>query len=364
VLLAGLHRSRRRQKEMAKRYNINMPPIFRLLPLAALFLSLIQQGNAQRDFPTPPPPKDVTVTAIPGVIEAGAKWSVVWQGSENADGIVGYKGGLLFAQEQSNHVMRIDKSGNVSIFLSANGPGAVAIGPPMDRVIVVERSCTDPGGEPDLCKAPQDIAALTPGPPPTRVVLANGFNSKLYEGRLNDLVADRKGGAYFTNGPGPGSGAFYVTGKKEYAVGENLRTNGIMLGKDDKTLYITNLGVVVALDVQKDGSAMNQREFARLEGGVNGDGMAIDGAGRLYVSTNPGIQVFSPAGKFLGLIPTPRSSISVAFSGSGKKTLFAACLGALGPDGKEITTRPGIRNTAMTIYKIQMTAEGFTGRAK
>jgi sugar lactone lactonase YvrE len=82
------------------------------------------------------------------------------------------------------------------------------------------------------------------------------------------------------------------------------------------------------------------------------------------VSTNPGVQVFSPGGKFLGLIPTPRNSISVAFSGPDKKVLYAACLGALGSDGKEITTRPGIRNTAMTIYKIQMVAQGFKGRAK
>ncbi len=62
--------------------------------------------------------------------------------------------------------------------------------------------------------------------------------------------------------------------------------------------------------------------------------MAIDGAADLYVTTNPGVQVFSPEGKFLGLIPTPRNSISVAFSGPGKKTLYVACLGALGPDGQ------------------------------
>jgi gluconolactonase len=346
---------------MSKRYNIIMSPFIRLLPLAALFLPAIQQGNAQRPFPVPPPPREVKISAIPGVIDAGAKWTLVWQGDQNADGIVGYKGGLLFAQEQSNHVMRLDSNGKVSIFLSANGPGAVAIGPPMDRIIVVERSCTDPGGEPDLCKTPQAIAALTPA----HVVLANGYNGKVFEGRLNDLVADRKGGVYFTNGPGPGTGAFYVSSKAfESTIGENLRTNGIMLSKDEKTLYITNLSSIMALDVQKDGTAMNQREFAKLEGGVNGDGMAIDGAGRLYVSTNPGVQVFSPEGKFLGLIPTPRNSLSVAFSGPGKKTLYAACLGALGPDGQEITTRPSIRNTAMTIYKIQMLAEGFTGRAK
>src|SRR5579871_493503 len=33
--------------------------------------------------------RDVTVQAIPGVIAPGAKWSVAWQGTDNADGIVG-----------------------------------------------------------------------------------------------------------------------------------------------------------------------------------------------------------------------------------------------------------------------------------
>jgi gluconolactonase len=316
---------------------------------------------AQRNFPTPAPPREVTVTAIPGVIDAGAKWDLVWQGKENADGIVGTKdGGLLFAQEQSNHVMKLDKKGKVSIYLSAHGPGAVAIGPPMDRVVVVERTCTDPGEQPDLCKEPTGIAALTP----TRILLANGFGGTPL-GRLNDLVADKKGGLYFTNGPGPGSGAFYLNNKGEVAsIGENIRSNGIMLSRDDKTLYVTNGPSIVALDVQPNGTAKNQREFARLDGGVNGDGLAIDGTGRLYDATTPGVQVFSPEGKFLGLIPTPRASISVAFSGPDKKVLYAACLGALGDDGKEIATRPGVRNTAMSIYKIEMVAQGFKGRPK
>src|ERR1700684_4096599 len=46
---------------------------------------LVEQGNAQqRNFPQPPPPRDATVTAIPGVVDAGAKWTLVWQGNENA----------------------------------------------------------------------------------------------------------------------------------------------------------------------------------------------------------------------------------------------------------------------------------------
>jgi gluconolactonase len=92
--------------------------------------------------------------------------------------------------------------------------------------------------------------------------------------------------------------------------------------------------------------------------------MATDAAGRLYVSTNPGIQVFSADGKYLGLIPTPRNAITSAFSGPGKKTLYVGCLGALGPNGEEVRTPPDVRNVAMTVYKIPMLAQGFKGRAK
>jgi len=322
--------------------------------LLASLLSLGQLLAQPRTFPTPPPPKDVTVPAIAGVIQAGAKWTLVWQGNENADGLVGLDGGLLFAQEQTNHVNKLDKNDKFSVFLSnGHGPGAVAVGP-KKRILVVERTCTDPGAKPQQCTEPTGISALTP----TRKVLADSFAGKGL-GRVNDLVADKKGGVYFTSG-----GAFYISPDgKGSNVGENLRTNGIMLSTDEKILYITNGPAVAAFDVQPDGSVKNQREFAKLPGG--GDGMAIDAAERLFVTVpGVGIQVLSPEGKNLGLIPTPRSVISAAFSGPGKKTLYIACLGALGPDGKEVTTPEGVRNTAMTIYKTSMLTQGFKGRAK
>jgi hypothetical protein len=34
------------------------------------------------------------------------------------------------------------------------------------------------------------------------------------------------------------------------------------------------------------------------------------------------------------------------------------------PDGQEIVAPPGVRNTAMTIYRIPMIAQGFKGRVK
>jgi hypothetical protein len=39
--------------------------------------------------------REVTVSEIPGVIAAGAKWQIVWQGTNNADGIVGTADGGL-----------------------------------------------------------------------------------------------------------------------------------------------------------------------------------------------------------------------------------------------------------------------------
>src|SRR5438067_155291 len=74
-------------------------------------------------------PRDVTVAAIPGVVAAGAPWQLVWQGVDNADGIVGTEdGGLLFAQEQPSRVRKLATNGKDSVFLeNTHGAGALAI---------------------------------------------------------------------------------------------------------------------------------------------------------------------------------------------------------------------------------------------
>jgi gluconolactonase len=196
---------------------------------------------------------------------------------------------------------------------------------------------------------------------PERRVLANSFADGRPLGRLNDVMADGKGGAFFTSG-----GAFHVSaaGLVTTVADQDIRSNGIMLSPDGKTLYVTNNTVVVAFDVQPDGTTRNRRDFGTLDGDMGGDGMAVDSAGRLYVTAATGVHVLSPEGTHLGVIPTPRRPITVAFSGPNKKTLFVPQLGAVGPDGKAWTTPEGVRNTAMTIYKIEMLSEGFRGRPK
>jgi gluconolactonase len=299
------------------------------------------------------------VTAIPGVIAADAKWELIWAGFQTADGIVGTPdGGILFAQEQSDSIRKIDVNGKEFIYLTdTHGAGAVSLDA-QGRLFAVQRTCTD-SARPfyQSCQELPMVSMLAP----ERKMLANSFKDGKPLGRVNDVMADGKGGAYFTVG-----GAYHVNsqGVVSTVADQDIRSNGIMLSPDGRTLYVTNNTVVLAFDVQGDGTTSNRRDFGSLNGDNGGDGMAIDSAGRLYVTGNTGVHVLSPEGKHLGLIPTPRRPITLAFSGLDKKTLYVPQLGAVGPDGKAWTTPEGVRNTAMTIYKIPMLAEGFGGRPK
>jgi len=303
--------------------------------------------------------KEAVVTAIPGVVAAGARWELVWADFETADGIVGTPdGGVLFAQEQTDTIIKLDAMDREFIYLTdTHGAGSVSLDA-QGRLFTVQRTCTDTARPfSTACQELTMVGILAP----QRVMLANSFPDGRTLGRVNDVMADGKGGAYFTSG-----GAYYVSpkGVVSTVADQDIRSNGIMLNADGSILYVTNNTAVLAFDVQTDGSTKNRREFATLAGDSGADGMAIDSVGRLYVTGNAGVHVLSPEGKYIGLIPTPRRAITLAFSGPDKKTLYVPQLGAVGPDGKPWTTREGVRNTAMTIYKISMLAEGFKGRPK
>jgi gluconolactonase len=314
-------------------------------------------GGGERGFPQPTPEKEVTVNAIPGVIAAGAKWKLVWQGPDNADGIVGTKdGGLLFAQEQPSTVGLLDKNDKFSIFArDTHGTGALSIDY-MGRVLGVERTCSDPGGNPEACHENAELIIISP----KRETLSSNYNGKPFW-RMGELAVDSKGGVYFTDD----NGTYFMNkaGKVSLVADKTVRTNGMILTRDEKTLLVTNQKTLVAFDIQQDGTTTNQHDWAKLEAGGNGDGMTIDNDGRIYVTTgDAGIQVFAQDGKYLGVIPLPRSASSVAFSGPNKKVLYGKGAGMKNPDGTEYRT-PG-RNNAKAIYKVDMIAQGFVKRPK
>jgi gluconolactonase len=285
--------------------------------------------------------REYAVQAIPGVIAAGARWTFLWQQEgNNGDGIVGTDdGALLLAQNDSSAVVKLDKNGKTSVAYSDTHTGGALSINTKKAVFVVQRG---------LREAVMQLA-------PQRKVLANSYQGQPLDcfGGLNDLTADSKGGVYFTMG-----GVYYANPKGEVTkYGENVGPNGIVLSADEKRLYVTNGPTLAAFDVQPDGSLTNQREFARLEGGGNGDGSTIDAAGRIYVTTNPGVQVISPEGKYLGLVPTPRGVISTAFGGKDKKTLFVLARGATDASGAEVAN-------AAQVWSIPMLAQGYKRRPK
>jgi gluconolactonase len=295
-------------------------------------------------------PTETVAPDIPGVVAGGARVQVVAQGLRGTEGpIAAPDGTLLLTEQAASVVTRIDAQGNRSTFLdNTNGCQGLTFDQ-KGRLIGV-------------LPATRQIAALTPA----RAVLASAFEGRPFIGP-NDLVADRRGGVYFTDPGGyPPAGQFLTAIPAVYYMrpdgsviritDEIPRPNGIILSPDEKTLYVANtLGAfVVAFDVQPDGSARNQRNFARLGGirmtnqGVRSgaDGLAVDEDGRLYVTSTIGVQVFSPQGRHLGTIPigNPDGPQNLAFAGPDKKTLYVVGDGA--------------------VWKVAMLAQGPKGRAK
>ena len=282
-----------------------------------------------------PGPREYKVTEIPGVVAAGQQWKEIWEvDGNNADGIIATSdGGLLIAQNDRSDIVKLNKNGKTSVaYTGTNTGGSLAVNS-KGTLFIANR-----GLNPSI----DELA-------PQRKMLANRYNGDPLDcigGVLNDLSADSKGGVYFTMG-----GLFYADSKGTITrYGENLTTNGIILSADEKHLYVTNGTTLAGFDVQKDGALTNQHEFAKLEGGGNGDGSTFDTAGRMYVTTNPGVQVIGSDGKYLGLIPTPRGVISVAFSGPNRKMLYAVA-------------RDNAQNKDW-IIAIQMMAQGPKGRGK
>jgi gluconolactonase len=299
-------------------------------------------GAAAANASAPSAPALPTTEAIPGVLAAGQAWKVVWAWEgNNADGLIaGDDGAMLFANNDASNVMRLDPATGLAtiLFDRTNTGGAV--------------SRSKSGA---LFLAVRGLGGGIEQLEPRRRMFANAFQGEPLEcvgGSVNDLMADARGGVYLAVS---GAGVFYANPKGELAKYDGApNANGIILSPDEKTLYVTNGGTVVAWDVQADGSLTGLREFARLRGGQGGDGSAVDSEGRVYVATGSSADVFSPAGEFLGSIPGPRGMHGVAFGGKDKKTLFGIVF--YGSRGT-----PGARNQ---IVAIPMLSQGYKGRAK
>lgn len=289
----------------------------------------------------PPAPALPLIQAVPGIVASDAKWSVVWawQGN-NADGPIAGEGGkLLFANNDASNVMELDPATGLArvLYDNTNTGGALS---------------RNKNG--DLFVAQRGLHAGIEQLQPQRKSFANSINGEPLDcagGVVNDISADAKGGVYIATS---GTGVFYANPQGVITqYGEAMTgANGIILSPDETVLYVTNGPMLVAFDVQADGSLTNQRDLAPLTGG--GDGSAVDQQGNIFVAAGGGVDIISPAGKNLGRIPGPPGLHGVAFGGADRRTLFGIVFyGGWGT--------PSARNQ---IVALPVLAQGYTGRAK
>jgi gluconolactonase len=336
--------------------NLIAAAAFTLAPVVLPAVPASAQGQ-------PAPEAQVDIAAIAGVVSEDAQWETFWAGPMIVDGMIAAEdGGLLFAQEQSNSIIKIWPDGKWWVqWPFVAGAGSVSIDS-QGRTFAADRSCTDPGlGLGANCTVFSKIVQLTP----ERKLIADKFADGTTLGRVNDLAADGHGGAYYTQG-----GLFHAKadGSVDTVVPAGnpqqggVFTNGLVLSPDGKTLYVTNRTTILAFDVGADGAVSNRRDFVTLgsepQGSFGGDGLTVDADGRLYVTGGAGVYVFDKGGQELGIIPTPRRSITATFAGPDRRTLYIGTLGANTPTGENWATPQGVRNIASTIYGVKTLASG------
>jgi gluconolactonase len=326
--------------------------------LLALLLSAAVSAQRGERQAQPPAPKEVAAPAIPGVVAAGTKIELVKFPVQNPEGPIGLPdgSGVIFTERGSaDRITKVDANGNLSTFVEkgnlTNGLGWDSRG----RLISVQRPR---GGE--------RVGVLYP--PDAVTTLADGYEGKPFNA-LNDLVVTSKDGVYFTDSEGvyylpPGGPATAV----KRVISDIENPNGVQLSPDEKTLYANDKDgqYLLAFDIKADGTLANRRNFGkyksvtvpghkdpRLAEDNGADGLDVDSAGRVYVATNLGVEVFSPKGEHLGAIPIGiwggeqnmlSKPANLTFSGADKKTLYTVGSGA--------------------IYRVQLLAQGIKGRRK
>ena len=302
---------------------------------------------------------------IAGVIKGGTQPQVIATGLNGADDPIWLPGvGLVFAEPNANRIVQLTTSDTLTTLV---GDLRAPLGMTVDRE----------GRLISLQSAAGFTSVRVVWPAGKEAVVAERFKGLPFS-RPNGIVSDRKGGVYFSDpGLAPPQEAelrktqqrlppavYYVPrGGEPIQVADGIaRPNGVHLSRDEKTFYVNDTNGIesFAFDVLPDGRLSNRRVFATYAGrtpplggaiGVasGADDLVIDNDGRVYSITAAGIEIFSEAGKPLGIIPvtcTPAAARcqALAFGGPDKRTLYVAGNG--------------------TLQRLQMVAQGFMGRAK
>ncbi|WP_395740202.1 SMP-30/gluconolactonase/LRE family protein [Prosthecobacter sp.] len=153
--------------------------------------------------------------------------------------------------------------------------------------------------------------------------------------KCNDLVVSKAGNLYFTETPT--QRIHLVTKDKKHIIadeGHVVKPNGITISTDEHTLFASEYGGkhVWAWRIEDDGTLTGGEPYSTMwlptgKESAAGDGSTTEAAGRIFVTTELGVQIFDPAGRLAGIIAKPDPAgkvVSVEFAGKDHDILYVA----------------------------------------
>lgn len=164
--------------------------------------------------------------------------------------------------------------------------------------------------------------------------LPGGKATVVAEGlKPNDLAVTHQGFIYITEtGKSQVTFVDVKTGKARAADVGISKPNGIAVTPDQSHLLVSDYGGlnVWSFVIQPDGSladkkpAMTMKAPEKKPAIANGDGMTVDTAGRSYVTTALGLQIFDADGTLLGILAKPQDGplTNAAFAGANLQYLY------------------------------------------
>lgn len=265
--------------------------------------------------------------ALSKVLIEGENWRLVGRGFGFTDGACTDESGRFYfsgRQGGKNSIFRINHQDEIEVFIEdAPGVSGLAFGP---------------DGRLFGCRwGKNDVFVFDEN---------NQINILSTDTHANDLVISHKGEIFYTSE----NGLMFLDayGKKSKVTDAISGPNGICFSPDMGVLTVSEytgtkvwaFAVVPGKGAFHGDTYMTMRSPS-VGSSCRGDGMTVDTAGRYYVTTAIGLQMFDATGRISGVIAKPSKAgmSNVAFSGPGRHYLYATC--------------------GDTIYKRKTKAQGF-----
>jgi gluconolactonase len=233
-------------------------------------------------------------------------------------------------------ILKVSATGDVSVALDNAGTNGLAV---------------DNSGNLIGCNHKDGAVTRFAFPALTATAIVSSYAGQRFDSP-NDLTFRADGNLYFSDpshqaaSPAPQSRTrlYRVApgGSVATIVDENRnQPNGVTLSPDGNTLYVSGQDGLFRYPVAADGSVGTGVKIVPSIG--QGDGMALDCAGNLYVATNNTLAVIDASGNPLGMITVAgvQGVTNAAFGGADHKTLYITALGS--------GTQNGLFSVAMNV---------------